>query len=79
MSESDYGGAVSGTLFCGILIGVVSIVIILIYCCGYKSANSKNSSNDNQNNNNNNQDQNSGFASPKSSLSEPINQEKHSA
>lgn len=76
LSESDYGGAISGTLFSGILIGVISIILILIFCCGYKSANSGEKSNEGSNNQENN---NNNVISPKSSLSEPINPGNSSA
>lgn len=79
LSESDYGGAISGTLFCGILIGAIGIIVSLIFCCGYKSANSNNSSKESGNNNSSNNQGENNVTSPKSSLSEPINPGNSSA
>lgn len=42
MSESQYGGAVTGTLICGILIGAVVVCVSLIFCCGYHAPGTKN-------------------------------------
>jgi hypothetical protein len=35
LSSADYAGAVTGTLFAGIVIGVVVIVLSLIFCCKF--------------------------------------------
>ncbi len=71
LSESDYGGAITGTLICGIIIGLVVGAIALKFCCGFSPV-PKESSNENQN-------QQEGSNSQKSSLSQPIVEEKTSS
>jgi hypothetical protein len=36
-TESEYAGAVTGTLICGTLIGAVAVMVVLVFCCGYRS------------------------------------------
>lgn len=69
LSESQYGGAVSGTLICGILIGAVVTCLSLIFCCGYHAPGGKNTKETRS------ESTSDGSNNQKSSLSQPIIEE----